>query len=67
LIHSVNYVTIRRNRNIEVVQKVNRGEKLDLELETWIDEIMEKQQYRNGLGDMLSISSFFRKLLFNSK
>ena len=40
---------------------------MDLELETWIDEVMEKQQYRNGLAEMLSISSFFRKLVFNSK
>ncbi|CAI8167641.1 MAG: Uncharacterised protein [Methanobacteriota archaeon] len=39
---------------------------MDLELETWIEEVMENQNYQNGLRDMLSVRAFLRKLVFGS-
>lgn len=51
---------------IEVVYKVKRGMKMDRELETWIDEIMAEQQYRNGIFSKISILDRLRKSIFGS-
>jgi len=40
---------------------------MDHELDTWITEIMEKQQYRNGFSNNLSISRWVINLVFGSK
>ena len=40
---------------------------MDHELDTWVSEIMDKQQYRNGLSNTLSISHWVINLVFGSK
>lgn len=39
---------------------------MDIELETWIEEVMENQEYQNGLRDMLSVRAFLLRLVFGS-
>ena len=40
---------------------------MDLELETWIDGVMEKQQYRNGIFSSGGVIHWLRKMTFGSK
>ena len=37
---------------------------MDSELETWIDGVMEKQQYRNGIFSSMGIFDWLRKKTF---
>jgi len=49
------------------VPKVNWGNNMDRELDTWVDEVMDKQQYRNGIFSSNGILNWFRKLTFGSQ
>lgn len=49
------------------VPKVKRGQNMDRELETWVDEVMDKQQYRNGIFSKTSIFDWLRKMTFGNK
>ena len=49
------------------VPKVNWGNNMDRELDTWVDEVMDKQQYRNGIFSSNGILKWFRKLTFGSQ
>ena len=40
---------------------------MDRELETWIDGVMEKQQYRNGIFSSSRVIHWLRKMTFGSK
>ncbi|MDC0556869.1 hypothetical protein OAO34_03690 [Candidatus Poseidoniaceae archaeon] len=40
---------------------------MDRELDTWVDEVMDKQQYRNGIFSSNGILKWFRKLTFGSQ
>jgi hypothetical protein len=40
---------------------------MDSELETWIDGVMEKQQYRNGIFSSGGFIHRLRKMTFGSK
>ena len=40
---------------------------MDYELETWVDEVMDKQQYRNGIFSKTSIFDWLRKMTFGNK
>lgn len=40
---------------------------MDYELETWIDDVMEKQQYRNGIFSSGGIIHRLRKITFGKK
>gem|GEM_PF-1323590 len=40
---------------------------MDHELDTWVTEVMAKQQYQNGLSNSLSISRWIMNLAFGSK
>jgi len=40
---------------------------MDYELETWIDDVMDKQQYRNGIFSGSGIIHWLRKKTFGSK
>jgi len=37
---------------------------MDRELETWIDEVMAEQQYRNGIFSKIGILDRLRKSIF---
>ena len=37
---------------------------MDHELETWVEEVMEKQQYRNGIFPKIGILDRLRKSIF---
>tara|TARA_B100001778_G_scaffold150262_1_gene123417 strand:+ start:207 stop:410 length:204 start_codon:yes stop_codon:yes gene_type:complete len=43
------------------------GRTMDIELETWIDGVMEKQQYRNGIFSSGGVIHWLRKMTFGSK
>ncbi len=40
---------------------------MDHELETWVDEVMDKQQYRNGIFSKASVFDWLRKMTFGNK
>ena len=40
---------------------------MDNELETWIDDVMEKQQYRNGIFSSGGLTHWLRKMTFGKK
>jgi len=37
------------------------------ELETWIDDVMEKQQYRNGIFSKGGVIHWLRRMAFGKK
>ena len=40
---------------------------MDNELETWIDDVMEKQQYRNGIFSNGGVIHWLRRMTFGKK
>ena len=40
---------------------------MDNELETWIDDVMEKQQYRSGIFSNGGVIHWLRKMTFGKK
>jgi len=40
---------------------------MDHALETWVEEVMDRQKYRNGIFAKKSWTSWFKKLTFGSK
>ena len=40
---------------------------MDRELETWIDDVMAKQQYRSGIFPGIGFFHWLRKMTFSSK
>jgi hypothetical protein len=40
---------------------------MDHELETWIDDVMAKQQYRNGIFSDTGILNWLRKMTLGRK
>ena len=40
---------------------------MDRELETWVDEVMNKQQYRDGVFSKIGVFDWLRKMTFGNK
>jgi len=52
--------------NYTLSYKSKLGEKMDQTLDTWIEGVMKKQQYRSGIDLSFGFISFMRKLVFGS-
>jgi hypothetical protein len=52
-------------RIIGAVPKVKRGQNMDRELETWIDGVMDAQQYQKGTSFKRKFTDWLRNLMHN--
>ena len=52
-------------RIIGAVPKVKRVRNMDRELETWIDGVMDAQQYQNRISPKRGLFNWLRNLMYN--
>ena len=52
-------------RIIGAVPKVKRGRNMDRELETWVDGVMDAQQYQKGTSFKRKFTDWLRNLMHN--
>jgi hypothetical protein len=52
-------------RIIGAVPKVKRGQNMDRELGTWVDEVMDAQQYQNRIFSKRGLFDWLRNLMHN--